>query len=137
MKTALVTGGSRGIGRATVSEFAAAGYLVAFTYRENRDAAESLTRCLSERGYRTLALQADVRDFERAKDVVNEVQGTLGPLDVLINNAGIRRDKALFSMEPAMWLGDRHEPQRYIQLLASGDPGHGAAWGHNTQCDQC
>lgn len=104
MKTALVTGGSRGIGRATVSEFAAAGYFVAFTYREDRDAAESLTRCLSERGYKTLALQADVRDFERAREVVNEVQGTLGPLDVLINNAGIRRDKALFSMEPAMWL---------------------------------
>jgi 3-oxoacyl-[acyl-carrier protein] reductase len=104
VKTALVTGGSRGIGQAMVREFAAAGYFVAFTYRENRDAAESLARCLGDCGHKTLALQADVRDFERAKEVLNEAQRTFGPLDVLINNAGIRRDKALFNMEPAMWL---------------------------------
>lgn len=103
MRTALVTGGSRGIGRALVKEFAAAGYSVAFTYRENCEAAESLVREAAEQGSQTLALQADVRDFARAQDVVSQAQQALGPLDVLLNNAGIRRDRALFHMDPATW----------------------------------
>jgi 3-oxoacyl-[acyl-carrier protein] reductase len=103
MKTALVTGGSRGIGRALVKEFAAAGYLVAFTYRENGEAAESLVREVAELSSRALALQADVRDFARAQEVVDEALEALGPLDVLLNNAGIRRDRALFHMDCATW----------------------------------
>jgi 3-oxoacyl-[acyl-carrier protein] reductase len=96
MSVALVTGGSRGIGRAIVEEFAAAGYKVAFTYAGNRGAAESLA------GLAT-AYQADARDFARAEQVVAEAQSLLGPIDVLVNNAGIKRDGALHNMDPGAW----------------------------------
>lgn len=103
MKIALVTGGSRGIGQAIVREFAGACYSVAFTYSESGEAAEGLVAGLAEQAKRTIAYQADVRDFALAQEVVKEVQGTLGPIDVLINNAGIRRDRAFHNMDPAMW----------------------------------
>jgi 3-oxoacyl-[acyl-carrier protein] reductase len=96
MSVALVTGGSRGIGRAIVEEFATAGYQVAFTYAGNRPAAESLA------GVAT-SYQADSRNFARAEEVVADVQSSLGPVDVLINNAGIKRDSALHNMDPAAW----------------------------------
>jgi 3-oxoacyl-[acyl-carrier protein] reductase len=96
MSVALVTGGTRGIGRAIVEEFAAAGYQVAFTYAGNRAAAESMA------GVAT-SYQADSRDFARAEQVVAEVQSSLGPVDVLVNNAGIKRDSALHNMDPAAW----------------------------------
>jgi 3-oxoacyl-[acyl-carrier protein] reductase len=103
MSVALVTGGSRGIGRAIVEELAAARYAVAFTYAQNRDAAEALAACIAQRGQQAMACQADVRDFARAADVVKSAQETLGPIDLLINNAGIRRDRALHNMDPAEW----------------------------------
>ena len=96
MSVALVTGGSRGIGRAIVEEFAAAGYQVAFTYAGNQAAAESLSSLAK-------AFQADARDFARAEQVVTDVQSALGPIDVLINNAGIKRDGALHTMDPVAW----------------------------------
>ena len=96
MSVALVTGGSRGIGRAIVEEFAGAGFHVAFTYAGNQAAAESLASIA--KGY-----QADARDFLCAEKVVADVQSTLGPIDVLVNNAGIKRDGALHSMDPAAW----------------------------------
>ena len=96
MSVALVTGGSRGIGRAIVEEFAAAGYQVAFTYAGNREAAESLQNIATP-------YQADARDFARAEQVVGEVQAALGPVDILINNAGVKRDSALHNMDPAAW----------------------------------
>ena len=67
MKAALITGGSRGIGRAIVEEFAAAGYAVAFTYSQNADAANSLVQHLRAEGRAVAAYQADARDFSRAK----------------------------------------------------------------------
>jgi len=96
MSVALVTGGSRGIGRAIVEEFAAAGYQVAFTYAGNQAAAESL-------GDIAKPLQADARDFARAEQVICEVQDALGPINVLVNNAGVKRDGALHNMDPAAW----------------------------------
>jgi 3-oxoacyl-[acyl-carrier protein] reductase len=96
MSVALVTGGSRGIGRAIVEEFAAKGYQVAFTYAGNRAAAESLADVAK-------AYQADARDFSCAEQVVADVQTGLGPIDVLVNNAGIKRDGALHNMDPAAW----------------------------------
>ena len=103
MKVALFTGGSRGIGAAAVREFAAAGYAVAFTYCTGSEAAEALAAAVAENGGKALALQANVRDFARAQQVVKEAQQALGPIDVLINNAGIRRDRALHNMEPELW----------------------------------
>jgi len=96
MSVALVTGGSRGIGRAIVEEFAAKGYKVAFTYAGNRAAAESLAGVAK-------AYQADARDFSCAEQVVADVQSGLGPIEVLVNNAGIKRDGALHNMDPAAW----------------------------------
>jgi NAD(P)-dependent dehydrogenase (short-subunit alcohol dehydrogenase family) len=93
---ALVTGGSRGIGRAIVEEFSQAGYKVAFTYAGNQAAAESLAGIAKP-------YQADVRDFACAEKVAADVQATLGPVTVLVNNAGIKRDSALHNMDPAAW----------------------------------
>ncbi len=96
MSVALVTGGSRGIGKAIVQEFSAAGYKVAFTYAGNQAAAESLRDVASP-------YQADARDFCRAEQVVTDVQNELGPIDALINNAGVKRDSSLHNMDPAVW----------------------------------
>ena len=96
MSVALVTGGSRGIGRSIVEEFASAGYQVAFTYAGNQAAAESLAGVAK-------SYQADSRNFARAEQVVADVQTSLGPVDVLVNNAGIKRDSALHNMDPAAW----------------------------------
>lgn len=103
MKVALVTGGSRGIGRAIVEEFSRAGYGVAFTYAKDRKAADDLAASLSTSEHRTLAFQAEVREFDRAQEVVRQAAEALGPIDVLVNNAGIRRDGALHNMDPAVW----------------------------------
>jgi 3-oxoacyl-[acyl-carrier protein] reductase len=96
MSVALVTGGSRGIGRAIVEEFAAAGYKVAFTYAGNQAAAESLRPIATP-------YQADARNFACAEQVVADAEATLGPIDTLINNAGIKRDGPLYNMDPAAW----------------------------------
>lgn len=92
MSTVLVTGGSRGIGRAIVEEFAAAGHKVVFTYADNKEAADQLAGIAS-------AFQADVRDFARAQQVIAEA----GPIDILINNAGIKKDGALHNMSLEAW----------------------------------
>jgi 3-oxoacyl-[acyl-carrier protein] reductase len=96
MSVALVTGGSRGIGRAIVEELAGKGYTVAFTYAGNHAAAESLAGVGK-------AYQADSRDFSCAEKVVADVQSTLGPIGLLVNNAGIKRDGALHNMDPDAW----------------------------------
>ena len=103
MSVTLVTGGSRGIGKAIVEEFIAADYSVAFTYVQNREAAESQSSCLAQKGRKAIAYQADVRDFARAQEVVQQAQETLGAIDVLVNNAGIRRDGAFHNMDPVAW----------------------------------
>lgn len=99
----LITGGSRGIGRAMVEEFAAAGYAVAFTYASNKEAADALVECVASKGGKSLGFQADVKDFHRAGEVVKEAQAQLGPVTVLINNAGIKKDGPLMRMDPANW----------------------------------
>ena len=102
-RVALVTGGSRGIGRAIVEELSGSGYHVAFTYRSGEKEAADLTRSLSEQGISVLSVPADVRDYERAGEVVKEVGSRFGPIDLLVNNAGIKRDAALFRMKPEDW----------------------------------
>jgi 3-oxoacyl-[acyl-carrier protein] reductase len=100
LKVALVTGGSRGIGRAIVEEFSAGGYSVAFTYSSNEGAAKELMERL---GPTVMGLQADVRDFDRAAQVAAETIGRYGPLSALVNNAGIKKDMALIKMDVASW----------------------------------
>jgi len=103
MSVALVTGGSRGIGRAIVEELVHSGYSVAITCVQQSAAAETLAADLSGNGARVLAYQADVRDFARAQEVVESIQQELGKIDLLVNNAGVRRDRALHNMDPAEW----------------------------------
>ncbi len=102
-RVALVTGGSRGIGRAIVEEAARSGWKVAFTYSNSQKAAGGLVDELRQLGFVASAYRADVRDFQRACEVVAEVEKSLGPPDLLVNNAGIKRDVALYRMDPATW----------------------------------
>ena len=100
-KTALVTGGSRGIGRACVARLAREGAKVAFIYQLNQEAAEKLVEVFKACGVR--AIQADVREMERAQQIVDELVAEWGRLDVLVNCAGITRDGLLGSMLPQQW----------------------------------
>lgn len=102
-QTILVTGGSRGIGRAIVNELANQGAKVAFTYVRQREAAELLLKEIKGRGQEALAIQADVTDLRQAQKAINETVERLGSLHGLVNNAGMTRDKALMLMEPADW----------------------------------
>lgn len=99
----LVTGGSRGIGRAIVEDLARAGSTVAFTYSNSRPAAEELVAELTGQGCSVSSHQADVRDYKRACDLIAEIEQSIGPIGVLVNNAGIKRDSALHRMEPEAW----------------------------------
>jgi 3-oxoacyl-[acyl-carrier protein] reductase len=100
---AIVTGGSRGIGRAIVLALVRSGVDCVFTYAGNRAAAESLVAEVDARGRRALAVQLDARDFEGAKALVEDVKTKFGRLDFLVNNAGIIRDKSLMSMTREDW----------------------------------
>jgi 3-oxoacyl-[acyl-carrier protein] reductase len=102
-QVALVTGGSRGIGRAVVLAFAAEGARVAFVYRGSRPAAESLVAEVAGQGGAALAIQADVRDPAAAERCVERVEQEWGGLDVLVNNAGVVRDELFVQMGPEAW----------------------------------
>lgn len=102
-QVALVTGGSRGIGRAIVKALVADGARVAFVFRGSEEAAAELTREVSEAGGTTLALQADVADHQAAQNCVDRVVKDWGRLDVLVNNAGIIRDDLFVRMEHEAW----------------------------------
>jgi 3-oxoacyl-[acyl-carrier protein] reductase len=101
--TVLVTGGTRGIGRALVEAFAEAGANVAFTFRSSTDAAENLVDRLEEAGTEALSLQGDVADPDVAQDHVDAVLDHWDALDVLVNNAGITRDGLMLRMTEEDW----------------------------------
>jgi 3-oxoacyl-[acyl-carrier protein] reductase len=100
MKTALITGGSRGIGRVTAMRLLADGWSVAVTYAQSREAAEELVAADPDR---VLACEADVRDRAAARRIVEDVLARFGALDALVNNAGIRRDALTFHMTDEQW----------------------------------
>ena len=99
----LVTGGTRGIGRAIVEAFADAGAQVAFTYRSSVDEAEALRSELEARGVTALAFQSDAADADSAQEVVQAVLDAWGRIDVLVNNAGITRDGLMLRMSEDDW----------------------------------
>lgn len=102
-KVCLVTGGSRGIGQAIVTAMANAGADVAFTYQYSRERAEALAKSLSEKGVRCRAYQANVAAPDEMQNVVKQVTTELGPITILVNNAGITRDKSFLKMTKSMW----------------------------------
>ena len=102
-KTVLVTGGTRGIGRAIVEAFADAGANVAFTYRSSTDEADAIVDRLEGEGVEVLSLQGDVADFEVAQSHVDAVIDRWDTLDVLVNNAGITRDGLMLRLKEEDW----------------------------------
>lgn len=88
-KTALITGASRGIGRATAEELSREGWAVCVNYLEQREAAESLVRELRAAGRWAMAVQADVADRQAVEEMVRTANVELGPVELLVNNAGI------------------------------------------------
>ena len=102
-KVALVTGGSRGIGRAIALELARRGADVAVNYAHNAEAAQQVVAEIEALGRRAVALPADVGDFAQAAALVAAVLDALGRLDILVNNAGIVRDALLLRMQEADW----------------------------------
>jgi 3-oxoacyl-[acyl-carrier protein] reductase len=102
-KVAIVTGGTRGIGRAIVLGVCEEGADCAFTYSSNRSAAEALADEVRRIGRRPLPIQLDVRDYEGAIKLVERVKQEFGRLDILVNNAGITKDKSLMMMSKEDW----------------------------------
>ncbi len=102
-KTAIVTGGTRGIGKAIVLELAKSGCNVAFNYSKSDDLANELVKEIEGLGVKAMAKKADVADFESAKEMVKEVKDEFGQIDILVNNAGITRDKLLALMKENDW----------------------------------
>lgn len=102
-KAAIVTGGSRGIGRAICLMLASEGADVAFTFAKSAADAESLRLQIEKKGVKVMALNIDVRDFKKSKELVEQAKQSFGRLDFLINNAGITRDKALMMMTNDDW----------------------------------
>lgn len=102
-KVAIVTGASRGIGRAIALMLADEGCQVAFNYLSSREKAEALKKEISGKGVRCQASQVDIKDFNAVREWVAAVLKEFGTIDILINNAGIIRDKALMMMTPEDW----------------------------------
>jgi 3-oxoacyl-[acyl-carrier protein] reductase len=102
-KAALVTGGSRGIGRAIALRLAGQGADIAFTYRGNAAAAAATVADIEGLGRRALAVQADAADGTAAEAVVKAVLEAFGKVDILVNNAGITRDDLIMRMSADAW----------------------------------
>ncbi len=98
-----MTGGSRGIGSAIVRLLAAEGAACAFTYSRDEAAAAALAQEASQGGRTVLPFRRDARDFDGAATLIEEVKKQFGRLDILINNAGVTRDKSLMMMSREDW----------------------------------
>jgi 3-oxoacyl-[acyl-carrier protein] reductase len=109
----LITGGAKGIGRHIVNKMADRNVKIAITYHHSSELAQQLVKELSSRGIEIIAIKADVADHVQAGNAVNQVIEMWGTIDVLVNNAGIIRDKTLLMMASEEW-------QEVIQTNLSG-----------------
>ncbi|MFD2569299.1 3-oxoacyl-[acyl-carrier-protein] reductase [Spirosoma soli] len=102
-KVALITGASRGIGRAMAQKFAQEGATVAFTYLSSVDKGQALEQELQAFGGQVKGYRSDASDHKAAEDLITQVVADFGKLDVLINNAGITKDGLLMRMSEEQW----------------------------------
>lgn len=102
-KVAIVTGGSRGIGRAIALEFAERGAAVVVNYNKSPEAAEDVVKKIQKTGGKAAAFQADVSDFKQAEALVKFAIDTFSDLNILVNNAGITRDQLIMLMPESDW----------------------------------
>ena len=112
-QVALVTGSSRGIGRAIAAQLAREGYAVCINYIEQRQAAESLAAELQAEGCQAIALQADVADRAAVNAMVAEIEHAFGPVTLLVNNAGISRQGLFQDVDDELW-------DRYFAVNVTG-----------------
>ena len=112
-RAALVTGSSRGIGRAIAAQLAREGYAVGINYYERRDKAEELAAQLAREGCRALAVQADVSKRDEVNAMVKTVEDTFGPISVLVNNAGVAGQALFQDVTDALW-------ERYFAVNLNG-----------------
>lgn len=102
-KTAIISGGTRGIGRAIALKLAGEGVNISFSYLKSADEAEKLKGEITSLGVKVKAYQADVEDFDAIHQWVGDTKEYFGTVDIVINNAGIIMDKALALMERSDW----------------------------------
>jgi 3-oxoacyl-[acyl-carrier protein] reductase len=102
-RVAVVTGASRGIGRAIALELARHGATVVINYKNSPEAGEAVVKEIQEQGGRAAAFQADVSDFQQSQDLIKFAIDTFGNLDILVNNAGITRDMLIMMMPEDDW----------------------------------
>ncbi|MGE7841717.1 3-oxoacyl-[acyl-carrier-protein] reductase [Lysinibacillus sp. NPDC093712] len=102
-KVAIITGGSRGIGRAIVEKLAQEGADIAFTYNFDKKAAEQVIVDIAKYGNDIKAYQLDLKDLSQIKSFVNYVLADFGKIDILINNAGVTKDSYLMMMSEESW----------------------------------
>lgn len=102
-RVALISGGSRGIGRAVALRLAQDGYDIAFCYASNADAAAELEKAVVDAGRRAFAMRADVSDMAAVREFVKGAEAALGPVDVAVTSAGITRDSPLLLMKDEDW----------------------------------
>lgn len=121
-KTALVTGASRGIGRAIALALAKEGYAVAVNYAGSREAAEAVRDEITAAGGRAFILQGDVSSSEDVDRIFKTVKEEFGFLDVLVNNAGITRDSLLVRMKENQWdeVIDTDLKSNFLTVKAAG-----------------
>ena len=130
-KVALVTGGSRGIGRAIALELAASGAAVVVNYRAGADAAAAVVGEIEAAGGRALAVQGDVAASADVERLVKATTDAFSSLDILVNNAGITRDNLLLRMKDDEWDGvlDTNLRGTYLLTKAVLRPMMRARWG--------
>lgn len=102
-KTALITGGSRGIGEAIVMKYAEAGADVAFTYVSSEEKAIAVAEAAASNGVKVIAYKSDASDYTQAEQLIQDVVNEFGKIDILINNAGITKDTLMLRMTEEMW----------------------------------
>lgn len=100
-KTAIITGGSRGIGKGIVETYVKHGANVAFTYNSSAEAAEALANELSKDGIKVKAYKSDAASYDQAQQLAEDVLKEFGSIDILINNAGITKDNLLMRISEA------------------------------------